>query len=128
MSWTCLIIGVSWKRKSIMDTQQNSTPLTAFHEAIRALICSEEPNEPKPEAINRTLMFIVNFEKALGPRYKIGADGCSIEPALTPKTDQKYYNLLIYKTVRRFLISPRYSSKKNLICDVEMAIYDLENS
>jgi hypothetical protein len=104
-----------------MPMPNASTPLTMFVPAIRTFIGDEDHWEHSHCKINEKIKVVLDFGKV--PGYKISADGSSVEPSLTPKTDQKSYALLVNHTALMF----RRSLTKDQIFAIENEIYELEN-
>lgn len=109
--------GCSSNRNSM---QPNSTPLAAFHGAIRAIMDDEDGETHTAYKITEKTKAVVNLGSI--PRYRISSDGGSIEPALTPESDRTSYALLIYETALAF---PKLS--KHLRDDLDQKIYELKN-
>jgi len=101
--------------------QKAATPLTAFHSAIRAIIDDEDQEVHTAYKITEKIKVVLNTGQV--PGYKISADDSSVEPALTPDTDQNAYALLIKKTALMF----RRSLTEDQIFAIENEIHQLEN-
>ena len=101
--------------------QKTSTPLTAFHAAIRAILDDEDQEVHTAYKTTEKIKVVLNTGEI--PRLKLSADGSSVEPELTPNTDQKAYALLIKMTALMF---PRSLTKDELFA-LEAEIYHLEN-
>ena len=100
--------------------ETTSTPLTAFHSAIRSILGDEDQETHTAYKINEMIKTVVNLGSV--PRYRISSDGGSIEPALTPESDQASYALLAYETVLAFSKLP-----KQLRDDLDQKVWDLKN-
>lgn len=98
----------------------NSTPLTAFHTAIRAILDDVDHETHTAYKITEMIKAILQLEKV--PGYKITIENSSVDPALTPASDQDSYNLLIYHTALMF----RRSLTKGQISAIERAIDQAE--
>jgi|SRR5664279_2010124 len=101
--------------------QKAATALTAFHSAIRVIIDDEDQEVHTAYKITEKIKVVLNTGQVSG--YKISADGSSVEPTLTPDTDQKAYALLIKKTALMF----RRSLTEGQISAIENEIHQLEN-
>jgi hypothetical protein len=101
----------------------NDTPFAAFHSAIRILIDVEDTENGLAEKINKKMALVLNLSKVKG--YKIGADGSSVAPALTPKSDQHSYDLLIFHTAQWFVKND--PAKKAQMREIDAKLHTLEN-
>ena len=102
--------------------QTNSTPITAFHNVVRATLGldSDDHGAYTSYKITEKIKSVVKLGSV--PGYRISSDGGSIEPALTPESDQASYTLLVYETVLAFSEIP-----KHLRDDLDQKIYELKN-
>jgi hypothetical protein len=88
-------------RTEYMKTMKPSnSPLSAFHQDIRAILGDEDDEVHPAYKLNSAVIAVVNTGKVHG--YRIGSDRQSIEPELTPVTDQASYTKLIINTVLLF--------------------------
>lgn len=101
--------------------QNTPSPLASFHPAGRAIIGAEDHEAPPHFEITEKMKTVLNMGGV--PRHKLSADGSSVEPALTPNTDQTAHNLLVTKTALMF----RPSLTRDQVFDLETKIYHLEN-
>ena len=101
---------------------ENSTPLAAFHLSIRAILNDEDHETHTASKITEKVKAVLALGKI--PGFKTSEDSSSVQPSLTPESDQKSYALLIYHTAFMF----RRSLKKAQISDIEREIDKLENS
>jgi len=99
----------------------NSTPLTFFHPAIRAIIDVEDHENPSAYKITEKIKVILDSGDI--PGYKTSADNSSVEPTLTPQVDQKSYVLLVKKSALMF----RRMLTKDQVCTLEIEVHNLEN-
>ncbi|MCW5556107.1 MAG: hypothetical protein KIS67_28620 [Verrucomicrobiae bacterium] len=101
--------------------EATSTPLTTFHHAVRVTL---EDNDHEVHAhfkINETIKVVLNTGQI--PGYRLSTDGSSVEPALTPDSDQTAYALLIKKTA----LMIRQSLTDDQIFHLEADVYKLQN-
>ena len=101
--------------------QKSSTPLREFHAAIRTVLDDEDQEVHTAYKITEKIKVVLNTGRV--PGHRLSADGSSVEPALTPDTDQKAYTLLIKKAALMF---PRSLTEDHAF-DLKAEVYDLEN-
>ena len=99
---------------------ENSTPLAAFHPAVRAILDDEDQEKHTAYVITEKIKVVLQLGKV--PGYKITIENSSVDPALTLASDQNSYNLLIYHTALMF----RRSLTKGQISAIERAIDQAE--
>ena len=99
---------------------ENSTPFATFHPLVRAILGDKDQEIHTGCEITEMIKAVLSLGKI--PGYRISADGSSVEPALTPASDQDSYNLLIYHTALMF----RRSLTKGEISAIERAIDQAE--
>ena len=80
--------------------QTNSTPLTAFHGTIRAILDDDDQETHTAYKLNEKIKAVLQRGQIRG--YKLSADQSSVEPALTPESNQKAFTLLVNKTALLF--------------------------
>jgi hypothetical protein len=101
--------------------QETSTPLTAFHAAIRAILDDEDQEGHTAYKITEKIKVVLN--KGQVPGYRITVDGSGVEPALAPEADQTSYTLLVNKAALMF---PK-SLTEHQIFELNAENYYLEN-
>ena len=101
--------------------QTNSTPLTAFHDTIRAILDDDDQETHTAYKLNEKIKAVLQRGEIRG--YKLSADQSSVEPALTPESNQKAFTLLVNKTALMF---PK-SLTRDQAFTLENKNYDLEN-
>jgi len=101
--------------------QKTSTPLTAFHSAIRAIIDDEDQEVHTAYKITEKIKVVLN--KGQVPGHKISADGSGVEPALSPDANHTSYALLVNKAALMF----RRSLTEDQVFAIQDEIYQLEN-
>jgi hypothetical protein len=104
-----------------MIMQTNATPLTAFHGAIRAILDDVDHETHTGFKLNEKMKAVLQLGQVRG--YKLTSDQSSVEPALTPETNQKAFTLLVNKTALMF---PR-ALTRDQIATLENDNYYLEN-
>ena len=103
---------------------ENSTPLSAFHPPVRAILDDEDQEKHTAYLLTEKIKAVLQLGKV--PGHKITADNSSVEPALTPASDQDSYNLLIYHAAlmfRRSLTNGQISAIERAIEQVEPRVY-----
>lgn len=101
--------------------QTDSTPLTTFHSSIRAILDDDDQESHTAFRINEKIKAVLQRGQIRG--YKLNLDQSSVEPALTPESNQKAFTLLVNKTVLLFA----KSITPELAANLENENYYLEN-
>jgi hypothetical protein len=99
----------------------HSTPFATYHEDIRSHFDNKDHEVHPAHELNQAISIVLRLGEVAN--YRVSPDGQSVEPQLTPESDQDAYNLLVKSAALKF----RKSLTKNQIFELETEIYYLKN-